>query len=211
MAKVVVVGDFDNIRSREVRFLDETSKLGQVYVYLWADDVIEALSVSKPDFPQEERKYFLNAVRYVNSVRIVDDVPKMDELPLVRGFLPDIWAVPEVSETSQKREYCAARGIGYSVIQETELKKFPQPVSFTAPRSEVRRCWLPVATTGSTLAAEFKAENTEAVQQAFADTRGEIPVSYELHDEFKLRVPLAIGLIRTGETIQYANMILGSA
>ena len=34
---------------------------------------------------------------------------------------------------------------------------------------------------------------------------------YEPHNEFKLRIPQAIGLIRTGDTIQYANMILVSA
>ena len=47
--------------------------------------------------------------------------------------------------------------------------------------------------------------------RAFADSRGKIPIAYEPHIDFKLRVPAAIGLIRTGDTIQYANMILVSA
>jgi D-ribose pyranase len=33
-------------------------------------------------------------------------------------------------------------------------------------------------------------------------------VAFEPHDELKTRVPGAIGLIRTGDTTQYANMIL---
>jgi len=61
------------------------------------------------------------------------------------------------------------------------------------------------------MAEEFKAENTPAVQQASADIRGDIPITYEQHDNFKLRVPKAIGLIRTGDTTQYANMIIESA
>ena len=61
------------------------------------------------------------------------------------------------------------------------------------------------------MAAEFKAENTPEVQQAFANARGEIQITFEPHDDFKSRVPRAIGLIRTGDTIQYANMILVSA
>jgi D-ribose pyranase len=61
------------------------------------------------------------------------------------------------------------------------------------------------------MAAEFNANNTSEVQQAFADFRGKIPFAFEPHNEFKLRVPHAIGLIRTGDTIQYANMILVSA
>ena len=38
-----------------------------------------------------------------------------------------------------------------------------------------------------------------------------IPLVFEPHVEFKKRVPQAIGLIRTGDTIQYANLILESA
>ena len=37
------------------------------------------------------------------------------------------------------------------------------------------------------------------------------PIEFEPHVEFKKRVPHAIGLIRTGDTVQYANMILESA
>jgi D-ribose pyranase len=61
------------------------------------------------------------------------------------------------------------------------------------------------------MAKEFKAQNSFEVQQLFANSWGNIPISFEPHDEFKLRVPQAIGLIRTGDTIQYANMILVSA
>jgi D-ribose pyranase len=61
------------------------------------------------------------------------------------------------------------------------------------------------------MAEEFKAGNTLQIQQTFANSRGDIPISFEPHVEFKRRVPRAIGLIRTGDTIQYANMILESA
>jgi D-ribose pyranase len=35
-----------------------------------------------------------------------------------------------------------------------------------------------------------------------------VPTKFEPHVEFKKRVPQAIGLIRTGDTVQYANTIL---
>ena|SRR5579859_3012572 len=60
------------------------------------------------------------------------------------------------------------------------------------------------------MAKEFLAVNTEATKQAFTAAFGAIPVTYEAHVEFKKRVPNAIGLIRTGDTVQYANMILVS-
>jgi D-ribose pyranase len=61
------------------------------------------------------------------------------------------------------------------------------------------------------MAEEFRANNSAKVQQAFTDSWSKIPVGFEPHVDFKLRVPTAIGLIRTGDTIQYANMILVSS
>src|SRR5206468_2375585 len=61
------------------------------------------------------------------------------------------------------------------------------------------------------MAKEFLEANTAVTHQAFSAAFGKIPVNYEPHIEFKKRVPGAIGLIRTGDTIQYANMILLSA
>jgi D-ribose pyranase len=61
------------------------------------------------------------------------------------------------------------------------------------------------------VAEEFKTENPLEVQQLFTYSRDEIPISFEPLYQFKQRVPQAIGLIRTGDTIQYANMILVSA
>jgi D-ribose pyranase len=58
------------------------------------------------------------------------------------------------------------------------------------------------------MAQEFKKNNFKNVQEKFAKGLKKIPVKFEPHVEFKKRVPGAIGLIRTGETIQYANMIL---
>lgn len=61
------------------------------------------------------------------------------------------------------------------------------------------------------MAEEFLQENSEQTRDEFAKAMEGIPVTYEPHIEFKRRVPSAIGLIRTGDTIQYANMILESA
>ena len=60
------------------------------------------------------------------------------------------------------------------------------------------------------MAREFRRENTPATQASFAKGLKGIPTTYEPHVQFKRRVPGAIGLVRTGDTIQYANMILVS-
>ena len=57
-------------------------------------------------------------------------------------------------------------------------------------------------------AEEFLKNNTPVVRQKFAAMLKGVPVKFEPHVEFKKRVPHAIGLIRTGDTVQYANTIL---
>lgn len=61
------------------------------------------------------------------------------------------------------------------------------------------------------MAEEFLTNNTKQIIDQFAAGFDSVELVHEPHVEFKLRVPHAIGLIRTGETIQYANMILESA
>jgi D-ribose pyranase len=58
------------------------------------------------------------------------------------------------------------------------------------------------------MAREFQKHNSAATRAGFAKGLSGIPTKFEPHVEFKKRVPHAIGLIRTGDTIQYANMIL---
>ena len=58
------------------------------------------------------------------------------------------------------------------------------------------------------MAREFQKSNFKIMQRKFARGLKGIPVKFEPHVEFKKRVPGAIGLIRTGDTVQYANMIL---
>lgn len=60
-------------------------------------------------------------------------------------------------------------------------------------------------------AAEFKTHNTPATLAALTSRLKRIPLIFEPHVEFKKRVPHAIGLIRTGGSIPYSNLIIESA
>ena len=61
------------------------------------------------------------------------------------------------------------------------------------------------------MAAEFLPINSPETQARFAEALAGVDIAYEPHLDFKRRVPTAIGLIRTGDTIQYANVIIESA
>lgn len=58
------------------------------------------------------------------------------------------------------------------------------------------------------MAREFQKNNSAAVRASFARGLSGIKTKFEPHVQFKRRVPGAIGLIRTGDTTPYANVIL---
>jgi D-ribose pyranase len=60
-------------------------------------------------------------------------------------------------------------------------------------------------------AEEFLKVNPRKVTDALRKRLAGVELNFEPHVQFKLRVPGAIGLIRTGDTIPYANLILESA
>lgn len=62
-----------------------------------------------------------------------------------------------------------------------------------------------------TMAREFCTHNPPTVQDRFASAAAELNRVFIPHVELKQLVPGAIGLIRTGDTVAYANMILESA
>lgn len=61
------------------------------------------------------------------------------------------------------------------------------------------------------MADEFLEHNKIETQDSFHSALEGVQLVFDPHEQFKKRVPSAIGLIRTGDTIQYANMIIESA
>ncbi len=62
------------------------------------------------------------------------------------------------------------------------------------------------------MAKEFLEHNSETAREHVERALGGVTLVLEAHESvFKPRVPGAIGLIRTGDTTQYANIILESA
>ncbi len=126
MIEVAVTGGFDDLRSRQVRFLEQASKIGRVHVFLWPDAAVRALEGKSPLFQQEERLYFVGAIRYVNTVSLATGRIQRDAIPDFERLRPDVWVVSEQDDDNQKRAYCAARHIKYCVLNNTDLKGFPE-------------------------------------------------------------------------------------
>lgn len=122
---VAVAGAFDDFRSRHVRLLEEAAKLGDVHVLLWSDESVRALTGRGPNFPQAERKYLLEACRYVKAVRLVSDQIDGDALPQAGELKPEIWVVEEEEDNSSKRTTAVSLGIEYHVFKNEALSCFP--------------------------------------------------------------------------------------
>ncbi len=140
MQNIVVSGSFDDIRSRQVRFLEEAAKLGSLHVYLWSDRVVNSLNGIDPKFPFQERKYLLESLHYVHKVWTVDELLNPTELPQFEDLTPDLWAVLEDENSPARQKYCTSQGISYQVIAETSLHGFPAVESLplaSSPRRKV--------------------------------------------------------------------------
>ncbi|MBC8871172.1 MAG: adenylyltransferase/cytidyltransferase family protein [Planctomycetes bacterium] len=126
MDRVLISGSFDDLKSRHMRFLQEAARLGPVHVLLWSDESVQALEGQSPKFPQEERQYFVEAVRYVSRVTLVDGPIERNTLPTRYGSGPAIWVVQQSEDHADKRAFCEANGFQYRVIKDDHLKGFPE-------------------------------------------------------------------------------------
>lgn len=125
MTTVVVSGAFDDLKSRHVRLLEEASRLGEVHVLLWSDEVVAASGNGPPRFSEAERRYVVDSLRYVRRVSVATKVIDPETLPLVEDFQPDAWVVDAESDTPLKRSYARSRGIDYHVLASEDLAGFP--------------------------------------------------------------------------------------
>jgi cytidyltransferase-like protein len=125
--QTVVSGGFDDIRSGDLRFLEEAARLGELTVLVWPDNLIQQAVGTPPKFPLAERVYFLKAVRYVNGVVQLGARAGSDSLPEIPGLHPQIWADVEPWANPARGKLCREHGISYRVFKTNELKGFPEP------------------------------------------------------------------------------------
>ena len=134
--QVVVCGAFDDMRSGGIRFLEEAAKLGELTVLLWPDAAVHRLTGNSPKFPEAERLYFLNAVRYVSRAQLVGADVSPDSLPENIGFCPDVWAVGDCRANAAKEDFARTRGIEYHVLGGERKPGFPDPTALIESQRE---------------------------------------------------------------------------
>jgi len=128
--QVVVSGRFDDIKSGDLRFLEEASRLGELSVLLWPDEKLQKLAGKPPKFPLAERKYFLNAVRYVSRVIEADGSASFDTLP--ENLKADIWTDVAATASPAREAFARENKIARRIFKPDQLKGFPEPAPLPA-------------------------------------------------------------------------------
>lgn len=128
--QVVVSGGFDDIKSRDLRFLEEAAKFGDLIVLLWPDALLAKVTGRAPKFSLAERMYFLNAVRYVSEV-IPMDFADADALP--PGMHPAVWADYDRTTNQARQRFARSNRVEYCVITSEGLAGFPEPPPMPSP------------------------------------------------------------------------------
>lgn len=120
MSTAVISASFDNARAADYRFAEEASRRGDLTVLLWSDVAVRAITGADPKFPQEEREYLVQAMRYVSRVIIVDDATA-DDLPETDGVTPGFWVMKASDVNDARRQLCDEAGIVCEVIAQDVL------------------------------------------------------------------------------------------
>ena len=131
MPVVAVTGSFDDMRSRQVRFLEQAAKRGDLHVALWSDSLVEAQTGKAPKFPLEERRYFVEALRYVSKVSVANKFAPAEIMPASVGGQSASWLVDQAGDTPALKQFSAQSGLAYQVISDQELTGFPLPPALT--------------------------------------------------------------------------------
>ena len=115
MKNITASGSFDDMRFNDLAFLKAASKLGRLTIILWSDEMHEKIYGRKPKFSLRERKYFIEALKYVDKAICISGVFDADKLP--PNTKTDIWTVLPTENNDAKKAFCSAEGISCSVVK----------------------------------------------------------------------------------------------
>ena len=125
--KVIVTGCYDWLHSGHVRFFEEVSGLGDLYVAVGNDaNVTHLKGAGHPLFSQDERRYMVQAIRYVHQALMTSGLGWMDAEQEIAWLKPEIYAVNEDGDKPEKRAFCAAHGLQYAVLKRAPKEGLPR-------------------------------------------------------------------------------------
>jgi cytidyltransferase-like protein len=124
---VVVTGCYDKLHSGHVRFFEESSAYGRLYVGVGSDATIRGLKgAGHPMLPEAERLYDVACVRFVHEAFISSGSGWLDAAPDIERIQPDFYVVNDDGDRAEKRAFCKDRGIEYVVLKREPKAGLPR-------------------------------------------------------------------------------------
>ncbi|HEY5435356.1 MAG TPA: hypothetical protein VIK13_08980, partial [Candidatus Limnocylindrales bacterium] len=120
---VVVESSLDNLRSADVRFLQEAARHGPLHVRVPSDRLVEQLTGSRPLFPAAERLFLAESLCWVTSAAIVDR-PVALEMPGLAAQRTTLVVRAEAADTAA-RNAAREHGVPCHGILPAALAGFP--------------------------------------------------------------------------------------
>ncbi len=116
--KVMVSGCFDWVHTGHVRFFEEVSAFGDLYVVVGHDENLRLLKgEGHPLFPEEERVYWVQSIRFVKKAIISSGDGWLDAAPEVHQIKPDIFIVNKDGDKPEKGKFFSNLNIEYKILE----------------------------------------------------------------------------------------------
>lgn len=115
--KVFVSGCYDLLHSGHVEFFRQASLYGDLYVGIGSDETIRHYKNHEPMYPENERLFMVQSIKYVKEALINQGDGFIDFIPTLDMVRPDIFVVNSDGDSEEKRKLCQERGIEYKVLE----------------------------------------------------------------------------------------------
>lgn len=122
MKKVFVSGCYDLLHSGHIEFFRQAAQYGDLYVGIGSDATILQYKNRKTLYPEQERLFMVQSIKYVKEAYINKGSGVMDFVPTVEMLKPDRFVVNTDGSSEEKRRFCEERNIEYIVLERTPAK-----------------------------------------------------------------------------------------
>lgn len=122
MKKVFVSGCYDLLHSGHIEFFRQAAQYGDLYVGIGSDATILQYKNHRTLYPEQERLYMVQSIKYVKEAYINKGTGVMDFVSTVEMLKPDRFVVNADGSSEEKRRFCEERNIEYIVLERTPAK-----------------------------------------------------------------------------------------
>ena len=122
MKKVFVSGCYDLLHSGHIRFFEEASQYGELYVSIGNDENIFLLKNKVPTYSQDERLYMVQNISFVKEAKISSSNGIFDFVDWMLQVKPDIFIVNKDGHSKEKEELIKSYDIEYIVLERIPKK-----------------------------------------------------------------------------------------